>query len=117
MNDLIMKRFESPDEVRTFEKGKFELVKIGNMTIGRASYEPGWRWSVHVSPSAGTPTCMVDHIGLVLSGRVAVKMNDGREVTMGRGDLFSIGPDHDSWVVGNEPYVSLHFLGANEYAK
>lgn len=114
--DLLIKRFEQPDEVRAFTKGKFELVKIGGMTIGRASYEPGWKWSEHVGPAAGATSCSVEHIGLVISGSAACQMNDGRCYEMKAGDLFYIGSGHDSWVVGDEPYVSLHFLGAEHYA-
>jgi quercetin dioxygenase-like cupin family protein len=114
--DLLIKRFEKPDEIRTFTKGKFEIVKIGSMTIGRASYEPGWKWSEHVGPTTGTASCEVEHVGLVISGCAACRMNDGRYYEMKSGDLFCIGPGHDSWVVGDEPYVSLHFLGAEQYA-
>ena len=112
----IIKRFESPDETREFEKGRFDVVKMGDMVIGRASYEPGWKWSVHVGPQIGAKSCEVDHVGLVVSGRVGVRMDDGREIELGAGDLYAIGPGHDSWVVGDEPYVSLHFMGAAEYA-
>ena len=114
--DFLIKRFEQPDEVRRFEKGKFELVKIGTMTIGRASYEPGWRWSVHVGEASGAKSCPVEHIGMVVSGCAACQMDDGRYYEMRAGDTFYIGPGHDSWVVGNDPYVSLHFLGAEHYA-
>ena len=114
--DLLIKRFEQPDEVRTFTKGKFEIVKIGSMTIGRASYEPGWKWSEHVGPTTGAASCEVEHVGLVISGCAACRMNDGRYYEMKPGDIFYIGPGHDSWVVGDEPYVSLHFLGAEDYA-
>ena len=114
--DFLIKRFEEPDEVRTFTKGKFEIVKIGSMTIGRASYEPGWKWSEHVGPTTGATSCEVEHIGLVISGSAACRMNDGRYYEMKAGDLFSIGPGHDSWVIGDVPYVSLHFLGAEHYA-
>ena len=117
MNDVILKRFEQPDEVRTFEKGKFELVHVGGMTIGRASYEPGWKWSVHVGAAAGTKSCQVEHVGLVVSGRATAAMDDGRNIEMKPGDLFNTAPGHDSCVLGDEPYVSLHFLGADEYAK
>jgi quercetin dioxygenase-like cupin family protein len=115
MYEVILKRFETPDEVRTFEKGKFELVRLGGMTIGRATYEPGWRWSVHVGQ--GAKSCMVEHVGLVLSGRATAAMDDGHVIEMKAGDLFYIAPGHDSWVVGDEPYVSLHFMGAAEYAQ
>lgn len=117
MNDVILKQFERPDEVRTFEKGKFELVHVGGMTIGRATYEPGWKWSQHVGKAAGARICMVEHVGLVVSGRATAAMEDGRVIEMKAGDLFYIAPGHDSWVVGNEPYVSLHFLGADQYAQ
>jgi quercetin dioxygenase-like cupin family protein len=117
MKNISIRRFDSPEETRIFEKGKLELVRIGNMTIGRASYEPGWIWSQHVAPIAGTPSCQVDHIGLVLTGRAQVKMDDGSEIALTPGDLFAIAPGHDSWVVGDEPYVSLHFLGTEDYAK
>jgi len=116
--DFLIKRFEQPDEVRTFTKGRFEIVKVGSMTIGRASYEPGWKWSEHVGPTMGGVTsCSVEHVGLVISGSAACQMDDGRYYEMKPGDLFYIGPGHDSWVVGDEPYVSLHFLGAEHYAR
>jgi mannose-6-phosphate isomerase-like protein (cupin superfamily) len=112
--DLILKRFDAPDETRTFDKGRFELVRLAGMTIGRATYEPGWVWSKHVQ--SGTPLCQVEHVGMVLAGRAAVKMADGRTVEMTVGDLFYVGAGHDSWVVGEERYVSLHFLGSEHYA-
>ena len=114
--DFLIKRFESPDEVRTFEKGRFELVKIDGMTIGRATYEPGWKWSQHIAPVAGTSLCQVEHIGIVISGQAVCAIEDGRSYVMKPGDIFYIGPGHDSWVVGDQPYVSLHFLGAEKYA-
>lgn len=117
MNEVILKRFEQPDEVRTFEKGKFELVHIGGMTIGRATYQPGWKWSEHVGRAAGARSCSVEHVGMVVSGRAMAAMDDGRVIEMKAGDVFYIAPGHDSWVVGNEPYVSLHLMGAGEYAK
>lgn len=117
MFEVILKRFEKPDEVRTFEKGKFELVHLGGMTIGRATYEPGWKWSVHVGRATGAKSCAVEHVGMVLSGCATAAMDDGRVIEIKAGDVFYIAPGHDSWVVGNEPYVSLHFLGADAYAK
>ena len=114
--DVILKKFESPDEVRTFEKGKFELVRLGGLTIGRATYEPGWKWSVHVGPSVNARSCLVEHVGMVIAGRAVAAMDDGRIIEMKAGDLFYIPPGHDSWVVGDEPYVSLHFMGADQYA-
>jgi len=116
MYDVILKRFDQPDEIRSFEKGRFELVHIGGLTIGRAIYEPGWRWSVHVGRTLGKKSCDVEHVGLVISGRATAAMDDGRVIEMKAGDLFHIAPGHDSWVVGEQSYVSLHFLGASDYA-
>jgi hypothetical protein len=114
--DVVVKRFEKPDETRTFAKGKFELVHLGKMTIGRASYQPGWKWSEHVGKEVGQKSCSVEHVGMVISGCAAAAMDDGRIIEMHAGDIFYIAPGHDSWVVGSEPYVSLHFLGAEHYA-
>ena len=113
---VVRKRFEQPDEVREFELGKFEVIRIGGMTIGRATYQPGWKWSVHVGAPLGQGSCHVEHVGMVVSGCATAAMDDGRVIEMGAGDLFYIPPGHDSWVVGEEPYVSLHFLGADDYA-
>jgi quercetin dioxygenase-like cupin family protein len=116
--DVVLKRFESPDEVRQMVKGRFELVTLGGVTIGRATYEPGWRWSDHVGPGVGATRCSVEHVGLVLSGTATAAFADGRVVELRAGELFYIPPvPHDSWVVGDEPYVSLHFLGAGQYAR
>ena len=115
---VILKRFESPDEVRVMQKGKFELVHIGGMTIGRATYEPGWKWSEHVGPSIGATRCNVEHVGFVFSGAASAAFDDGRVFELKAGELFYIPPiPHDSWVIGDKPYVSLHFLGAEHYAR
>src|ERR1051325_3646145 len=108
---VILKRFEEPDETRTFEKGKFEIVTIGGLTIGRATYEPGWKWSTHVGHITGAALCEVEHGGLVVSGRAVAAMADGEVIELTPGKLFYIPPAaHDSWVVGDEQYVSLHFM-------
>lgn len=118
MLEVVLKRFDNPDEVRLFDKGKLELVRVGNMTVGRATYQPGWKWSEHVSPIAGTAFCEVEHVGLVVSGIATVASPDGEVHELGPGTIFYVPPvAHDSWVVGDEPYVSLHFLGADQYAK
>lgn len=118
MLEVVLKRFETPDEVRQFEKGKLEIVRVGTMTVGRATYQPGWKWSEHVSPIAGTPFCEVEHVGMVLSGTATVASPEGEVHAMGPGTVFYVPPvAHDSWVIGDEPYVSLHFLGADQYAK
>jgi len=116
--DLILKRFEEPDEIRQMEKGKFELVTIGGMTIGRATYEPGWKWSEHVGRTLGKTHCDVEHVGLVISGSATVAFENEPIQTVTPGTLFYVPKKvHDSWVIGDEPYVSIHFLGADHYAK
>jgi quercetin dioxygenase-like cupin family protein len=116
--DVVLKRFDAPDEIRQMVKGKFELVHLGGLTIGRATYEPGWKWSEHVGPQIGQALCEVEHVGMVLSGTATAAFADGRVTKLRPGELFYIPPiPHDSWVVGDEPYVSLHFLGADHYAK
>lgn len=116
MLEVILKRFEMPDEVRTFPKGKFELVRVGGMSIGRASYAPGWKWSVDVGAATGAKMCEVEHVGMVIAGRATAAMRDGKIIEMRAGDVFYIPPGHDSWVVGDQEYVSLHFLGTEQYA-
>jgi hypothetical protein len=113
---VTIRRFDASDEHRDFPLGGFDLVSIGGMSLGRAEYQPGWRWSEHVGAALGQASCEVSHIGLVLSGRNRIEMTDGRTFEIGPGDLFEIGPGHDSVVVGDEPYVSLHLLGADAYA-
>ncbi|NUQ27256.1 MAG: cupin domain-containing protein [Acidobacteriaceae bacterium] len=115
--EVILKRFEAPDEIRIFEKGRFEVVRLGGMSIGRATYEPGWKWSEHVGKASGQTSCHVEHVGMVVSGQATAAMDDGNVIVMKPGDLFYIAPGHDSWVVGEEPYISLHFLGADHYAQ
>lgn len=117
MLDVIIKRFEQPDEVREMVKGRFELVRLGDVTIGRATYQPGWRWSEHIGPQVGAARCTVEHVGLVLAGAATVAFDD-RVLELHAGELFYVPPEaHDSWVLGDEPYVSLHFLGADRYAR
>ncbi|HYN10409.1 MAG TPA: cupin domain-containing protein [Vicinamibacterales bacterium] len=116
--DVVLRRFETPDEVREMVKGRFEIVRVAGVTIGRATYQPGWKWSEHVGPTVGATRCTVEHVGLVISGVATVAFDDGRVIELGAGELFHVPPvPHDSWVVGDTPYVSLHFLGAERYAK
>jgi hypothetical protein len=116
--DLVsLKAFDSPDETRLFEKGKFDIVRIGGATVGRATYQPGWRWSLHAGPAIGALRCDVAHFGYVVSGRGTAAFDDGLIFEINAGSLFHIPAiPHDSWVVGDEPYVSLHWLGASDYA-
>ena len=116
--EVLLRRFDSPDEVRPMLKGCFEVVRIRGLTIGRATYEPGWKWSEHVGPALGATRCTVEHLGLVLSGTAVAAFDDGKIVELRPGEIFYIPPTaHDSWVVGDAPYVSLHFVGADHYAR
>jgi hypothetical protein len=118
LSDVIMKRFEQPDEVRTFEKGRLEVVRVGPLLIGRATYQPGWKWSKRVGPTIGEARCHVEHVGMVISGTATVALDDGRIIELTEGTVFHVPPvAHDSWVVGDKEYISLHFLGAEHYAK
>jgi quercetin dioxygenase-like cupin family protein len=116
--DVSLRRFEAPDEVREFENGKIEVVRVGALVLGRATYQPGWKWSRHVGPGIGATRCLVEHVGMVVSGVATVAFDDGRVIELRPGVLFHVpAVPHDSWVVGDEPYVSLHFMGAEHYAR
>ena len=109
--------FAKPDEVRVFEKGKLELVKIGGGVVGRFTFQPGWRWSSHVKPIAKTDWCEVPHFQHVISGRLHVLMTDGSEFEAGPGSVVSLPAGHDGWVVGNETVVAIDWEGLADYAK
>ena len=111
------KNLSSPDEVRTFEKGKLDLVKIGGGVVGRLTLQPGWRWSQHVKPTAGTEWCEAPHFQYHVSGRIHVAMSDGTEFEVGAGEITALPQGHDAWVVGNEPVVLIDWAGASNYAK
>jgi class 3 adenylate cyclase len=114
---LRRKRFDRPDEVRSVEKGRIELVELGELAVGRAVFEPGWRWSEHVKPIVGTETCQVHHVGYVVSGHLHVEMSDGASIELMAGDTFEVPPDHDAWVVGDEPWISVDYAGRRLFAK
>jgi class 3 adenylate cyclase/quercetin dioxygenase-like cupin family protein len=114
---LRRKRFDRPDEVRTVEKGRIEIVELGELAVGRAVFQPGWRWSEHVRPIVGGDSCQVHHIGYVVSGRIHVEMNDGASIELTGGDTFEVPPGHDAWVVGDEPWVSVDYAGRRLFAK
>jgi hypothetical protein len=107
MSTLEHKSFETPDEQRTPPKAVIDIVNVGGQTFARATFRPGWRWSVDVKPVAGTDSCQFTHVGTVLEGRIAVRLDDGTEDEYGVGDVFTIPPGHDGWVVGDEPYIRL----------
>jgi hypothetical protein len=112
-----MKGFGKPDEVRTFPKGRIELIKIGGATVGRAIFEPGWRWSTSVQPIAKTESCQVQHFTYHIAGVLHIKMDDGTEFDAHPGDVTLLPAGHDAWVVGNEPAIFVDFQGMVDYAK
>jgi uncharacterized cupin superfamily protein len=115
---LEKKSFASPDEVRPMaDHGRVELVKVGDGVVGKATFEPGWRWSNDVKPMAGTDSCQATHLGYVVSGRQGVRMDDGTELEFGPGDVVAIPPGHDGWVIGEEPCVVIDFAGMEHYAE
>ena len=118
MAELVARNPDQPDETRPFvDKGRVEIVKLPGGTVGRGTFEPGWRWSEHVKPIAGTESCQATHMGYCVSGRMAVRMNDGTEKEIAAGDVMLIPPGHDAWVVGDEPCVQIDFTGMETYAK
>ena len=117
MAKLEARSFSSPDEVRQFEKGKLDLVKIGGATVGRAVFQPGWKWSMHLKPIAKTKSCESPHFQYHISGTLHVVMDDGTERDLRAGDVSLLPPGHDAWVVGNEPAVVVDFQGMVDYAK
>ncbi|GGY57985.1 cupin domain-containing protein [Streptomyces omiyaensis] len=119
MTGIVRRSFDSADETRPFEdgKGRLDLLTTDHGAVGRAVFEPGWRWSQHVRPIAGTDSCQASHVGYVVSGRMHVVMDDGQEDDFGAGDFMQVTPGHDAWVVGDEPCVALDWVGFGDYAK
>ena len=117
MTKVEFKDLASPDETRTFEKGKVELIHIGGGVVGKMTLQPGWRWSLHVKPIAKTEWCEAPHFQYQASGRVHVVMSDGSEFESGPGTVSALPQGHDAWVVGNEPAVFVDFQGMLDYAK
>ena len=117
MAEMKKRNLDSPDETRTFDKGKVELANFGDFTIGRAVLEPGWSWSECVKPIAKTESCQAPHTQYVISGRIKVVMDDGAEDEFCPGDAMVIPPGHNAWVVGDEPLVAVDFTGMTNYAK
>jgi hypothetical protein len=117
MKGYELKQFAQPDEVRTFDKGRLELVNIGDGVVGRLVLEPGWRWSESVKPLAGTELCEAPHFQYHVSGTLRIITNDGREFDAKPGDVTSLPSGHDAYVVGDDPAVIVDFFGATHYAE
>lgn len=111
--------FDAPDETRTAEKTRAQIVRAGSTTVGRLTGEPGWKWSECVKPVAGTDSCQIRHVGIIESGTLHVAHDDGSELDLRPGEVYVIEPGHDAWVVGDEPFVAYEFdsRAAEEYAR
>jgi hypothetical protein len=117
MAGLETRDFDSPDETRTPEKTRVDVVRMGGASAARFTFEPGWRWSDHVKPVAGTDSCQARHVGVVQQGRLHVVHEDGSEGEFGPGAAYVIEPGHDAWVVGDEQFVGFEFESAEDYAR
>ena len=114
---LRKKRFDQPDEVRTVQKARIDLIELGDAAIGHTIFEPGWHWAEHVKPIVGTPTCEVHHLGYVIAGHLHVDMDEGGSIDLTTGDVFEVPPGHVAYVVGDEPWISIDFAGRRLFAK
>jgi hypothetical protein len=117
MEKAELKAFGKPDEVREFPKGRLELIKIGGATVGRAIFEPGWRWATSVQPLVNTKSCEAPHFQYHVSGVLKVRMDDGTEFECRQGDVSLLPSGHDAWVIGDKPAVVVDFQGMIDYAK
>jgi hypothetical protein len=117
MKTIKKKSLDSPEEKRDFPKGQVVLVTIGDVTFGRGTFQPGWKWSESVKPIAKTDSCLAPHTQYHISGILHVRMDDGTEMEYGPGDVGVVPPGHDAWVVGNEPVVVIDFTGLTHYAE
>ena len=111
------KSHSSPDEVRSPDKTRVEIIRLEGFTIGRFNFEPGWRWSECVKPVVKTESCQASHVGYAVSGRITVRMQDGTQKTIAAGESYTIPPGHDAWVEGNERFVGIEVMSAEQYAK
>jgi hypothetical protein len=117
MAGIETKTFDEPDERRTPDKTRVDVVRLGDTEVGRFTFQPGWRWSECIKPVVGTESCQVDHVGFVAAGRLTVVHEDGSRGTVSAGHAYRITPGHDAWVEGDEEFVGYEFKGAAEYAK
>lgn len=117
MAGIESRSFDTPDETRTPDKSRIEVVNLGDTEVGRFTFSPGWRWSECIKPVVGTESCQVDHVGVAVSGRITVMHNDGTKASLSAGVAYRIRPGHDAWVEGDDDFVGYEFKSAAEYAK
>ena len=112
-----VKSHNSPDEVRSPNKTRIEVVRLEGFTFGRFNFEPGWRWSECIKPVVKTDSCQVSHAGYAVSGRLTIRLEDGTQRTINAGESYTIPPGHDAWVEGDEPFVAIEVMSAEQFAK
>lgn len=117
VNSLEAKSHDNPDEVRSPNKTRVEIVRLSGYTLGRFKLQPGWKWSECVKPVVGTNSCQVPHVGHVVSGRLTIRMDDGTQKSIAQGMSYTIPPGHDAWVEGTEPFMCIEVMSAEQYAK
>ena len=117
MAGITSRSFDSPDETRTPDKTRVEVVRLSGGTAARFTFQPGWRWSECIKPVVGTASCQASHVGYAVSGRIGVRLDDGTEQTISAGESYTIPPGHDAWVEGDEPFVAIEVMSAEQYAK
>jgi hypothetical protein len=117
MGGYELKSLDKPDESRGFPNGRVDVVALGGHSIGRIYLQPGWKWSEAVKPLVNTELCEVRHVGVCVSGRLGVRMSDGTEFQIQKGDAYAVTSEHDAWVEGEEPYQAIEFKTLAEYAK
>jgi quercetin dioxygenase-like cupin family protein len=117
VHTLEAKSHDTPDEPRTPPKTRVDVVRLEGYTIGRFTFEPGWRWSECIKPVAGTDSCQLSHVGYAVSGQATIRRDDGTELTIRPGQSSTIPPGHDAWVEGNESFVAIEVMSAEQFAK
>jgi hypothetical protein len=117
MAGVESKHLDAPEETRTPEKTEVNVVHLGDVQVGRFTFEPGWKWSECVQPVAGTDSCQLEHLGYVVSGRLRIAHADGTGLDLGPGEAYRIDPGHDAWVLGEEPFVGVEFSSADRFAR
>jgi hypothetical protein len=117
MAGVESKNMDTPDEVRTPDKTRVDVVTVGSSEVGRLTLQPGWRWSECIKPVVGTDSCQAEHLGYSISGRMHIEHEDGTVLEIGPGEAYVIAPGHEAWVIGDEPFVGVEFKSAATYAK
>jgi hypothetical protein len=117
VSTFVVKPLDTPDEVRTPDKTRVEVVRLEGFTLGRFTFAPGWRWSTCIKPVVGTDSCQVSHVGYAIAGEATIRLSDGSEQRIRAGEAYTIPPGHDAWVEGTAPFVALEVMSAEQFAR